>query len=182
MELYAVPYAKVKKKREVRELYHTAFPKEEQLPFWLLSASAYMRGVELSCYFDADHLVGFAHVTRYRSIVFVMFFAVSDAVRGMGYGSAILAHLRAQNEGLCVVLNVEPLDPSAENYEERERRMRFYEKNGFYDTGYEIDEVGGTFNVLSTVQTPSMQEYLGVFRRLSFGVWRPRLAPRDGRA
>ena len=71
------------------------------------------------------------------------------------------------------MLNVELLDPGAENYAERCSRVAFYKKNGFYDTQYDIDEVGGTFRVLATRQTLDVEGYLQVFRKMSFGLWRP---------
>ena len=179
MELSAMPYRKVHSKKEVRALYRSAFVQEERLPFFLLSVSSCLRGVGMECYFDADRLIGFTHRTRCGSLLFIMFFAVEQSVRGMGYGSAILSYLKEQERDATIVLNVEPVDVQAANYEERVRRMRFYEKNGFFDTGYEIDEVGGTFTVLSTDPHLDAAAYQRVFGHLSFGLWRPRIAPRQ---
>jgi hypothetical protein len=53
--------------------------------------------------------------------------------------------------------------------------MRFYEKNGFFDTGYNIAEVGGVFRVLSTVPELDVRAYRNVFRKLSFGLWNPEI-------
>ena len=83
--------------------------------------------------------------------------------------------LKEQYPGKAIVLNIELLDPDAENYDDRVRRLRFYEKNGFHDTGYNIDEVGGTFRILSTAKEFDPDAYLAVFKWLSFGVWRPRI-------
>jgi GNAT superfamily N-acetyltransferase len=110
-----------------------------------------------------------------RNILFVLFFAVEDTIRGKGYGSAILDYLKESNPEKSVLLNVELLDPSADNYEERVRRFRFYERNGFYDTKYDIEEVGGVFRVLATAPAFDNKEYLRVFRKMSFGFWRPRI-------
>ena len=96
-------------------------------------------------------------------------------MRGAGCGSDILLRLKEENPEKTVVLNIEPLDERAENYEERVRRLAFYEKNGFFDTGYEIDEIGGTFRVIASKKTLDVKAYLRVFRRMSFGLWRPRI-------
>jgi GNAT superfamily N-acetyltransferase len=154
-------------------LYRTAFPKEERLPWWVLRLSAMKSGVELMAYYDGDRFCGFAHTTTTADVLFVMFLAVEDTVRGMGYGSAILDHLKAQ--GKPVILNVEPLDDAAPNAAERINRMRFYEKNGFCDTGYNIAEVGGIFRVLSTEPKLNVANYLKVFAKLSFGLWKPEI-------
>ena len=72
-----------------------------------------------------------------------------------------------------ILLNVELVDPEAENYAQRLQRMAFYEKNGFFDTGYDIDEVGGTFRVLASDPNPDMAAYLRVFSHMSWGLWKP---------
>lgn len=74
-----------------------------------------------------------------------------------------------------MILNVEPLDDAAPNAAERINRMRFYEKNGFFDTGYNVAEVGGIFRVLSTEPKLNVSNYLKVFAKLSFGLWKPEI-------
>ena len=156
-----------------KRLYRTAFPKEERLPWWVLRLSTLKSDVKLTAYYDGRKFCGFTHTTETADVLFVMFLAVDDAVRGKGYGSAILNCLKA--EGKPVVLNVEPLDDSAANADERANRMRFYKKNGFFDTGYDISEVGGIFRVLSTEPKLNVPKYLKVFAKLSFGLWKPEI-------
>ena len=156
-----------------RALYSRAFPKEERLPWWVLRLSALVRGVELTAWYEGGNFCGFTHTTATEDVLFVMFFAVEEGCRGRGYGSAILSRLK--QSGRKIILNVEPLDETADNAAERVRRMAFYQKNGFFDTGYDIEEVGGVFRVLSTVPELDVEGYLKVFRRLSFGMWRPKI-------
>ncbi len=159
---------------EAKRLYRTAFPKEEQMPFWTLRFLTLIKGIELTCYREDDCFCGFTYTVTEGSVVFVLFFAVSADLRGKGYGSSILAELKKRNPNRSIILNVEPLDADAENAEERVRRMRFYEKNGFFDTGYDIEEIGGTFRVLATEKEIDMNAYLRVFGRMSFGLWKPK--------
>ena len=164
-----------KKLAEAKKLYRNAFPKEEQLPWWVLRLMTIPKGIDLTSYYLGDDFCGFTHTTATDHIVFVMFFAVQEDLRGKGCGSAILEYLKKSNPGKAIILNVEPLDDDADNAEQRVRRMRFYEKNGFYDTGYYINEVGGTFRVLSTTPILDPQRYLQAFYKLSLGFWRPKI-------
>ena len=164
-----------KQLKEAKQLYYTAFPKEERLPWWILRLTTLKAGVELTAYCHGDGFCGFAHTTETDEVLFVMFLAVAEDHRGQGCGSAILSHLKQQASGKPILLNVEPLDDAAANATERIARMRFYEKNGFYDTGHNIKEVGGTFRVLSTVPTLDIPAYLKVFAKLSFGLWKPEI-------
>lgn len=158
-----------------KELYCTAFPKEERLPWWVLRLSTLERGVALTAYYDDGEFCGFTHTTVTDEVLFVMFFAVHETLRGQGYGSAILNYLKQTYPGKAIILNVELLDETAPNFPERIARMRFYEKNGFFDTGYNIAEVGGVFRVLSTVPELDIRAYRNVFRKLSFGLWNPEI-------
>ena len=160
---------------EAKRLYHRAFPKEERLPWWVLRLMTLRKDVKLTAYYCGEDFIGFTHTTATKDVLFVMFFAVNEHLRGKGYGSAILEYLKMHNLGKAIILNVEPLDDHAENAQERVMRMSFYKKNGFYDTGYNIAEVGGIFRVLSTKPILDKNTYLPVFRKLSLGCWRPKI-------
>ena len=66
----------------------------------------------------------------------------------------------------CIVLNVEPLEETAPNYQERVNRFAFYRKNGFVDTGYHVWDVGGMFRVLSTQRELDVAQYKKIFKKL----------------
>ena len=162
-----------------KQLYQTAFPKEEQLSWWLLRLLTIQKDVNFNCYYEGDQLCGFTYTVQDGKILFVMFLAVRADLRSKGYGSAILSKLKQDHPECQIVLNVEPIIDTAENLQERIARMHFYEKNGFFDTGYNIDEVGGTFRVLSTCQTVDADAYLRVFQKMSFGLWKPKMTKID---
>lgn len=164
-----------KKLAKAKRLYYKAFPREERLPWWVLRLMTAQKDAKLTAYDHGNEYWGFTHTTATDDVLFIMFFAVEDDLRGKGCGSAILEHLKQHNPGKTIILNVEPLDDAAENAMQRVQRMHFYEKNGFHDTGYNIAEVGGVFRVLSTKPVLDVDAYLRVFRKLSFGLWRPEI-------
>lgn len=159
--------------RQVERLYGRAFPKEERIPWWLLRLNSRRKGIDLTAWMDGDVFCGFTSSVTVVGLHFLLFFAVEDSLRGKGYGSAILSAIRAEHP--AVVLNVEPLIPSAENYPERLRRFAFYRKNGYHDTGYHVWEVGGKFRVLSTEKKLDVPRYKRLFRTLTLGLWNVRV-------
>ena len=177
-DLTAVLYAQSPGPKEIKRLYVSAFPKEERLPWWILRCLSMRKGAAITGYYDGNAFCGFTFTASHGKILFVMFFAVNEDIRDKGYGSAILDFLKSKNPGKSIILNVELLEERASNYNERVRRIKFYEKNGFYDTKHNIDEVGGTFRVLSTEQKLDAKAYQRVFQALSFGVWKPRITRR----
>jgi len=175
MKLSAKTFGKADRRAEIKNIYLEAFPAEERLPWWVLRFLTVRRGIDITAYYEADRLCGFTYGITAGNILFLLFFAVKDELRGKGYGSAILGYLKENHPGKTILLNVEPLDPKADNFEERVRRFRFYEKNGFYDTQYDIEEVGGVFRVLATAPSFEQKEYLRVFGRMSFCFWKPKI-------
>ena len=155
--------------RRAKALYMSAFPKEERLPWWILRLNACRKGIDLTAFMDGDVFCGFTASVTVEDLHFLLFFAIDDEKRGMGYGSAVLQMLQKQYQ--TVVLNVELLDPAAENYTQRKRRFAFYQKNGLVDTYYHVWEVGGKFRVLSTEPELDVPQYKKIFKKLSLGVW-----------
>ena len=161
--------------KDVKNLYISAFPKEERLPWWLLRVLSLRGGIDLNCFYSEGQFCGFTFSATEGDIIFILFFAVREDLRAKGYGSAILEYIKSTNPAKSILLNVELLDKKADNYEQRVARMSFYRKNGFYDTMYNIDEVGGTFRVLATSPTIDREAYLRVFSMMSYGFWKPRI-------
>ena len=119
----------------VKKLYEAAFPKEERLPWLLLRGMAACRRLQVDCYLVNDAFCGFTIAARTESVMYVLFFAVAQEMRGMGWGSAILQLLRHSQGGKPLGLCVEPPDSGAENAAQRVDRLRFYEHNGLVQTG-----------------------------------------------
>ena len=163
--------------RQAKALYQTAFPKEERLPWWILRLNARRKGVDLSAFVEGDVFYGFTASVTVEDLHFLLFFAIDEEKRGMGYGSAILRMLQERYKTL--VLNVELLDPAAENYEQRKRRFAFYQRNGLVDTHYHVWEVGGKFRVLSTDPVLDVKRYKKIFKKLTLGVWDVKLQPAE---
>lgn len=162
-------------RKQIRELYKSAFPKEERLPWPIMRMLACQKCVNITAYYDHDTFCGFTYDVCVGDMVFIMFFAVEESSRGKGFGSAILSYLKEQNPGKTILLNIEPLDEQSDNYGQRLSRYHFYQKNGFFDTGYLINEVGGTFTVMSTDPHLDTSAYQTVFTSISFGLWKPQI-------
>ena len=178
--MIAKNYKNAPHREKIKNLYHTAFPKEELLPWWVVRLLTAQKCVNLTGYYKEETFAGFTFTATAGDILFVLFFAVEDNSRGKGLGSEILQYMKEHNPGKTVVLNVEPLEETAENNDQRIRRMAFYRKNGFYDTGYNIREVGGTFRVLATAPELDIAAYGKVFRKMSLGLWRPPMKKNGG--
>ena len=175
MKITTKPVNQAPHKAQIKARYRSAFPREERLPWWLLRLLAAGKRSELTAFYDGETFCGLAFTAATEDILYVMFFAVAEDRRGQGCGSAILDHMKQSHPGKTVLLNVELLDDAAPNNDQRIRRMAFYRKNGFCDTGHNIWEVGGAFRILSSTGKMDAAAYQRVFLKLSYGLWKPKI-------
>ena len=108
-----------------------------------------------------------------KKTVFIWYLAVNDKMRSCGYGSAILNDVKEKYAGCEITLNVEPLYTTADNYEQRVKRIAFYARNGFLNTEKIIKFKKDDFLVLSTKKDFDEVTYKEILRKLSFGLFKP---------
>lgn len=158
---------------EIKKLISRAFPKNEQFPMWLLRILAIRKSVDFLAYYDNDLFCGISYTVANDDLVFVLYLAVNDKIRSKGYGSQIIQYIKQMHPDKAAALNIEPLNPNAQNYAQRIKRYEFYKKNGFVDTQYKIVDGGEDYQILSTVNRFPLEAYKTVIKRLSFGFYLP---------
>ena len=70
-----------KKLNEIKKLYDEAFPKEEQIPFWILRKASRTSTADLMQVYDDDLLVGFIHLVYFEDVVYLYYLAIESARR-----------------------------------------------------------------------------------------------------
>ncbi len=125
---------------EIKQLYQTAFPVEEQIPWDGLLVLTDRMALDFTAYYDDGRFVGITVVYPRKTFNWFWYFAVREELRGKGYGGLILSRLRGKYKGSANILDMESPEQASGNMEQRRRRHAFYLRNGFRDTG-----VGRTF-------------------------------------
>lgn len=151
-------------KEKVKELYLTEFPKYERYPFWLLTYKAKKKNSDFYAVYDDTDYVGLLYLTYFKDIVYIFYLAIDPSQQSKGYGSAILQHLREIYKDKRLLLNIEKVDPSAANYEQRYNRRTFYEKNGFKNTHFEIETKEIVYEILYSGKEVYKEEYHALFK------------------
>ncbi|MCT0007655.1 GNAT family N-acetyltransferase [Weissella confusa] len=165
--------------QSVVKMYHEAFPANEQLPLWYLQFLTLRRGISFSAYYDDDQIVGMIYTTKTQNTIFVLYLATNARIRSRGYGTKILQQLIRETPNQEIVLNIEPQDVSADNADQRAKRLRFYQKNGFMLTGYVIEDSNQEFDILSTSNHFSIVDYKRAVKKLSFGFQKVTVNPKE---
>ena len=151
--------------KAVRRIFLTAFPACERPPHLFMYLRSKRTGNDYLGLYDDDTLVGMSYVIYTESVAYIFFLAIAEDHRGKGYGtSALGALIKRYGDGRKVVLAIEEIDERAENYPERVRRLKFYETNGFRQSGYKLREVTMVYDLLSLTESPTPEEYNGVPR------------------
>ena len=125
---------------DVARLLLEQFPAEEQLTVSDLQEWDEKGIADYRAYLDGEQFVGFTFIIRLEKLAYGMFLATDGRLQSKGYGSRIMdivAREIVRDRVFCYC--IEPLDETAENAEQRQRRLRFYERLGLKLSGYALD-------------------------------------------
>ena len=121
-------------RQELQQLYQTAFPEEEQIPWKELMWMVDEMPLNFTAYYEGDALIGLTIVCPRRTFNWFWYFVVKEELRGKGIGQQILTQLIERYKGQSNILDMESPDHPSPNPEQRKRRHGFYLRNGFRDT------------------------------------------------
>ena len=161
--------------KEIKELYLEAFPKIERMPFWLIRLYKFNKKACLTGYYEDNVLCGISFSIKNNEAVSVAYLAVNPKLRGKGYGSKILQEIKKDAKNRIVFLEVEQLDDTADNAEQRRKRVKFYEKNGFYLSEYKMVTLGFVYSIMSTSEELSVPKYKRVIGEYFKSKYSPQL-------
>ena len=149
---------------KVRRLYLDAFPDFERLPFWLLMYKSKKKDSDFYVIYDDEQFVGLTNLAYYKDIVYLYYLAIAPSHRSKRYGSQILEHLKDRYPKQRILLNIEKVDETAENYKQRFKRKKFYEKNGFQNAEFEIETEDIVYEILYSGAIVHQHEYDSLFK------------------
>lgn len=165
----------------LRQLYGTAFPVEEQIPYDDLITLLDKLDIDYTAYRDGEQLVGLTMVLHLPQYNWGWYFAVCEQLRGQGYGQEILTSvLDKYRQQRPFIIDIEsPWQPDAPNPAQRQRRHAFYQRNGLKDTPTSRTFDGITYTIMTSSDEPfSQQDYDSIIASLR-AVWQN--MPRDNK-
>ena len=178
--------------RWAHDLFRRAFPEEERLPWALIHLLSLRRGIDLVAWWDepsgpssdaspAPRALTWTVRRPGSRLLYLFYLAVDDAARGRGLGTRLLAEVERRHPGCTIVLDIEPVIAEADNADERRRRLAFYERAGFRDTGYAIvDSMGEYWTLVREAPGSTFRpdDFRDALRYLDYGLSTARVVPR----
>ncbi len=102
---------------------------------------------------------------------------MDSKLRSKGCGSLMLKEIQSLYPENKVIVSIERCDKTVENLEQRLRRKRFYEKNGFLSTGCLLELSKEQQEVLVKNGEFDPQEFSEFFKKYSNGTMNPPIIP-----
>lgn len=130
---------------------HRDFPESEIKP-WEITKSLYEKGIyEFFDVFSDGKMVGYVWIVSPEGgVALIDYLAVLPQYRGTGVGSKILKELCARYARMGKTLILESEYPDeAPNPQVAERRLGFYARAGFMDSGVQVRLFGVRFCILA---------------------------------
>lgn len=160
---------------EIVDLQRNSFPPEEQYSMEQILRLAEEQNIEYKSFWENDFLYGLLFYCVGKSMLYLFYIAVNNKNRSKGYGTRMLDWLKEHYPNYDIVLNIEPVDDDADNAEQRIKRLLFYKKNGFFETGLKLYDDSGIYDILSTTDKIKVGEYMDLILQLGFDAYNPKV-------
>lgn len=164
----------------VKELYHSAFPKNERIPMELLTWKAKRDFVDFLAIYDKTKFVGFTYLITDKDLTYVLYIAIASNARSKGYGGHALAKIKERYPDNRIILNIEVVDETAGNYEQRVTRRNFYVRNGYKSSTFLYKDRWGLYEVMIHGDKVDKEEFYALLKNfavpLLFSVFKPHIA------
>lgn len=129
------------------------------------------RNVKFHALYDDNKFCGIAYYAESDDTVYLTYLAVNKNLRGHGYGTKILSLLEDRYPNKQLVIDIEPVVPTAKNYKQRVSRLKFYERNGFHRTDQKLKDQDGEFEALTTAKKLNKPGFIRALKQMSFGFY-----------
>ena len=112
---YAESRQKKTEGQKIMQLYETAFPEDEQIPWDDLMRLVGEMPLDFTAYYDGEAFVGFTIVYPRKSFNWFWYFAVREELRGKGFSQQILTQLIERYKGQPFALDMESTTQVCDN-------------------------------------------------------------------
>lgn len=146
--------------KKVKDLYLTAFPRDEQMPFSRLLGMMNEK-YRLYALLDEDDFIGFLYLYHSKD-TFLYYLAVAEEYRGRGYGTEALQLIRNLEGTDNIILDIEEVKSCF-----TEKRRNFYLNAGFHTTDIRYHFFGVDYEIISLQEGYTKEEYA----RLAKEIW-----------
>lgn len=152
----------------IQKLYKKSFPKIERKP-WSTMMNFTKEGKYLPfVVHDAQkNPVGMCFFMVAPDLALLDYLAIDEKCQSEGYGACVLKLIPKVMDNRKTIIEIEPLEENADNYEQRVRRLKFYLRNGVHTTDLVVKLYDNDYHVCFTGgDSLSYEEYRYLYTHL----------------
>lgn len=163
---------------KIKNLYLTAFPKNERKPFDLISEKCDSGSMKIiAIQNDNNDFLGLAITILYDDMVLLDYFAIAPESRGKNIGSTTLKQLFERYKNKRFILEIENTEVECNNLQERKRRKAFYIRNGMSVMPFKVNLIGVEMEVLTHNCEVTYEEYYSIYENTFSDVYCNKIKP-----
>lgn len=160
--------------KALEELSKEAFPPEEYLsPNTILEMTQNDKGMKFLALYDKDNFIGYAVVKLHKTMAYLFFLAINPNNRSKGYGSEAIKLIKNKYKNYQHIVDFEMLDENALNIKQREKRRKFYLKNGYKQTGQFLSYLGVSYEVFCSDDNFDFEMFKEMLKTLKINDFKP---------
>lgn len=154
------------------EIFVTGFPKEELKPYFLIKKEQDRGFYDVLEFSDDGEPVSYIclwHLESDPNFALIDYFITVPKMRSKGYGSAVLNKLRNMFPGVTLFVECDAVE--GDDIEIKSRRMNFYDRNNYRNTGEGVLFFGAHLRILANVpEEKNKEEHLAFLMEKYFGI------------
>lgn len=152
----------------IQKLYEKSFPKIERKPWsTMMNFTKAGKYSPFVVHDDNGNPVGMCFFMVAPNLALLDYLAIDEKCQSLGYGAMVLTLIPKVMDNRKTIIEIEPLDKSADNYEQRVRRLKFYLKNGVHTTDLVVKLYDNDYHVCFTGgDSLSYEEYCYLYAHL----------------
>lgn len=149
-------------KKEIINLYKTAFPRNERFPVYKIKKWIKNGIAIFNKYYDNNKLIGFTLCLKDKNVLYLFYFAIMKSERSKGYGTKVLTLLKEEYKDMNIFLASEHVDKNTPIDDIKYHRQEFYKRNGFIKTDIIVREYGVSYDLFSLQKELKYEDYKNV--------------------
>lgn len=146
-------------KKIFKDLYFLAFPREERRPMKVLDRLSAKNKLQVKIIFLDNKPIGLVVFSLFEDILWIDYLAIDPRIRSKGLGKKVLDYFKENYADYRIFVEVETPDLDTDPDDEKNKRVKFYEKNGFSPCHVRARVFGCDFSLYSINGRVSYEEY-----------------------
>ena len=176
-----VDFFKTKNRKELIDLYNNTFPHDETVNILYLLYLRLRGKADFYAVEEDGKLIGLIYNVKNEKLVYLFYLIVKKEYRQKGYGSQILKLNNEYYKNKIITLTIEsPYKLDADNIDERKKRLKFYEKNGYSLINVPINDWGVEYEMISANGKVTKEDFLQLMRNTYFYIYFLRVYHKNG--